>query len=110
MEYHKKHHHWGVSFLPRLALGALIIPFIIWLDVFAILWWGVGILPDNVHDFHNSLPASGQLFLWLGLPLIAAILGGVSLGKGIAPRFSRWIICAAVILSVLAILAAMRPH
>ncbi len=110
MDYHKNYHHFGPGLLPRLALGALIIPIIIWLDVIALLWFDGGILPGSVHDFHNNLPAAGQLFLWLGLPVIAGILAGISLVKGIAPRLSRWIICASVILSVLAILAAMRPQ
>jgi hypothetical protein len=110
MYYHKKHQSSGFGFLPRLAVLMLLIPVIIWLDVVAILWWERGILPDYVHDFHNRLPAAAQIFLWLGLPLVATVLGLVSLGKGIRPKLSRWIVSVAVMLSVLAVLAALRPH
>ncbi|UCD64971.1 MAG: hypothetical protein JSW34_05950 [Candidatus Zixiibacteriota bacterium] len=98
-----------MRFLPRLAVAALIPPFIVWIDVLAILYWGDGILAESVHEFHNSLPAAAQLFLWLGLPLIAIALGVISLLRGYSPVLSRWVIGAGVIFAVLAILAAMRP-
>jgi hypothetical protein len=110
MDYHKKHHGSGLGFLPWLAVLMFLVPVVIWLDVVAILWWERSILPDGVHDFHNRLPAAAQIFLWLGLPLMAAVLGLISLRAGIRPKLSRRIVSASVILSILAVLAALRPH
>lgn len=95
--------------LVRLALLALVLPLIIWLDVLAMLWWESGILSEGAHEFHNRLPAAVQVFLWLGLPVIAVVLGLVSLVRRQAAALSRAVIAAGIILAVLAVLAAMRP-
>jgi len=95
--------------LLRLALLVLVIPFVIWLDVVCLLYWGDGILSGEVHDFHNSLPAAAQVLLWLGLPLAASVLGGICLYRGYSPKVSRTVIAAGVIFSILALLAAFRP-
>ncbi|UCG60970.1 MAG: hypothetical protein JSV52_11650 [Candidatus Zixiibacteriota bacterium] len=103
----KKTGSWG-QLLPRLAGLALLLPLIIWLDVLAILWRDQGFLGDGLHEFHNNLPAVFQWLLWLGLPLIAAALGTVSMKLRVMPKLSRWITAVGVILAVLAILAATR--
>lgn len=95
--------------LIRLALLALVLPLVIWVDVLAILWWGEGILNEEAHELHNRLPAAAQILLWLGLPVIAIVLGMVSLVRRQAAALCRVVIATGVILAVLAILAAMRP-
>ena len=94
MENQQKLSAGNSSLLVRLALLALVVPLVIWLDVLAMLWWGDGILSERAHEFHNRLPAAAQVFLWLGLPVIAIVLGVVSLARRQAAALSRTVIAS----------------
>ena len=109
MNIQQKHFDRVGQVLLRLALLVLVVPFVIWLDIMCLLYWGDGILTEQVHDFHNSLPAWVQVFIWLGLPVAAIILGSICLARGYSLKISRSVIAAGVIFSVLALLAAFRP-